>query len=123
MGKRSSKPRKQRAALKNAPLHRLPKMMSAHLSPKLREKYGRRSFPVRVGDTVKILRGEFRGVEGKVTGVDRERQYVYVENVNTKRADGTVRPRPVHVSNVMITDLKLDDKYRASAISRGKEVG
>lgn len=121
MSRVSSKPRKQRKLLYNAPYHKLPKLMSAHLSPQLREKYNRRSFPVRIGDTVKILRGEYRGVEGKVTQVDRVRQYVYVENVTMKRADGTTRPRPIHVSNVMITQLKLDDKYRQNALTRGKE--
>ncbi len=118
----SSKPRKQRRRLFNSPLHRLSKLMSAHLSPELREKYGRRSFPVRVGDTVKIISGEFRGVEGKVTGVDRVNQRVYVENITMKKADGTTVPRPIHVSNVMITQLKLDDKFREKALMRGKEV-
>jgi len=122
MPRLSAQPRKQRKRLYNAPLHKLPKLMSAHLSPELREKYGRRSFPVRVGDRVKIMRGEFKGVEGKVTKVDRERQMVYVENVTTKKVDGTTVQRPIHVSNVMITELNLDDEYRKQALLRGKEV-
>jgi large subunit ribosomal protein L24 len=122
MARASYQPRKQRKLLYNAPMHRLPKLMSAHLSPELREKYKRRSFPVRVGDRVKILRGEFKGVEGKVTGVDRERQMIYVENVTIKKADGSSVPRPIHVSNVMITELNLDDEYRKKALLRGKEV-
>ncbi len=122
MARASYQPRKQRKLLYNAPMHRLPKLMSAHLSPELREKYKRRSFPVRVGDRVKILRGEFKGIEGKVTGVDRERQMIYVENVTIKKADGSSVPRPIHVSNVMITELNLDDEYRKKALLRGKEV-
>ncbi|MEM2846010.1 MAG: 50S ribosomal protein L24 [Nitrososphaerota archaeon] len=122
MARRSYQPRKQRKLLFNAPMHRLPKLMSAHLSPELREKYNRRSFPIRVGDKVRILRGEFRGVEGKVTGVDRERQVIYVENVTIKKADGTSVSRPIHVSNVMITELNLDDEYRKRALARGREV-
>ena len=108
----SSKPRKQRKRLYNAPLHQLPKLMSAHLSPELREKYGRRSFPVRVGDTVRIMRGEFKGVEGKVREVDRKKRRVYVENVTRKKVDGTTVHIPIAVSNVMITQLNLDDEYR-----------
>jgi len=123
MARVSSKPRKQRRLLYNAPLHILPKLMSAHLSPELREKYGRRSFPVRVGDRVKIMRGEFKGVEGKVTGVDRRNQRVMVENVTIKKADGTTVPKPIHVSNIMITELKLDDEYRKRALTRGKGGG
>ena len=122
MARLSAQPRKQRRMLYNAPLHKLPKLMSAHLSPELRERYGRRSFPVRAGDKVRILRGEFRGVEGKVTKVDRERQMVYVENVTVKKADGTTVQKPVHVSNVVITELNLDDEYRKQALSRGREV-
>jgi large subunit ribosomal protein L24 len=122
MARASYQPRKQRKLLYNAPVHRLSKLMSAHLSPELREKYERRSFPVRVGDRAKILRGEFKGVEGKVTGVDRERQMIYVENVTMKKADGSGVPRPIHVSNVMITELNLDDEYRKKALVRGKEV-
>ncbi|MEM2188617.1 MAG: 50S ribosomal protein L24 [Nitrososphaerota archaeon] len=122
MARKSYQPRKQRKLLFNAPMHRLPKLMSAHLSPELREKYNRRSLPIRVGDKVRILRGEFRGVEGKVTGVDRGRQVIYVENVAIKKADGTSVSRPIHVSNVMITELNLDDEYRKKALARGREV-
>lgn len=121
VARRSAKPRKQRKMFYTAPLHRLAKLMSAHLSPELREKYKRRSFPVRVGDRVKIMRGDFRGVEGKVIGVDRERQFVYVENVSSKKADGTTVNRPIHVSDVMITELTLNDPYRREALARGKE--
>jgi len=122
MARQSAKPRKQRKRLYNAPLHKLAKLMSAHLSPELKEKYKRRSFPVRTGDKVKILRGDFKGVEGKVIGVDRERQMIYVENVTLKKADGSTVNRPIHVSNVMITELNLDDPYRREALMRGKEV-
>ena len=122
MARRSAKPGKQRKLLYNAPLHILPKLMSAHLSPELREKYKRRSFSIRVGDRVRIMRGEFKGVEGKVTEVDRERQMVYIENITAKKADGSTVQRPIHVSNVMIIDLNLDDEYRKRALLRGKEV-
>ncbi len=104
----------------NAPMHRLSKLMSAYLSPELREKYNRRSFPIRVGDKVKVVKGEFKGVEGKVTGVDRKRQMISVENVTIKKADGTTVQRPIHVSNVMITELSLDDEHRKKALVRGK---
>ena len=108
----ASKPRKQRKRLYNTPMHKLPKLMSAHLSPELREKYGRRSLPVRVGDTVKIMWGEFKGVEGKVREVDRKNRRVYVENVTRKKIDGSTVHVPIAVSKVMITQLNLDDEYR-----------
>ncbi len=108
----SKKPRKQRARRFKAPRHILVKYMSAHLSPELRAKYGRRSLGVRVGDTVKVLKGSFKGVEGKVKRVDVKRQMIYIENVSRKRVDGSTVDVPIRVPNVMITQLNLDDKYR-----------
>ncbi|MEM1944735.1 MAG: 50S ribosomal protein L24 [Nitrososphaerota archaeon] len=119
----SSKPRKQRLRLYNAPRHRLVKLMSAHLSPQLREKYGRRSLPVRMGDTVKILSGDFKGVEGKVKAVDIRGLRVYVENVTDKKADGSNVDVPIRVSKLMITQLNLDDSYRRSKLEGGGKQG
>ncbi len=115
----SAKPRKQRRTLYNAPLHKLTKLMSAHLAPALREKYGRRSLPVRVGDTVKVMWGDYRGIEGKVREVDRKKRRVYVDNVTKKKADGTTIHVPIPVSRVMITQLNLDDKYRKKKLEEG----
>ncbi len=112
----SSKPRKQRKKLYTTPTHKLIKLTSAHLSPELREKYGCRSLPLRTGDRVKIMRGEFKGLEGKVIKIDRKRQYAYIENITMKKADGSTVPKPIHSSKLMITNLSLDDKYRARKI-------
>jgi large subunit ribosomal protein L24 len=105
-------PRKQRILRYRAHRHILTKFMHAHLSPELREKYGKRSVGLRSGDTVKVLKGVFKGVEGKVKRVDVRRMMVYVENVSRKKADGSTVDVPVRVPNVMITQLNLDDKYR-----------
>jgi len=117
----SSKPRKQRRYLYNAPLHHRGKIMSAHLSPELREKYGRRSFPVRVGDRVRVMRGDHREIVGEVIGVDRERYRIFIKGLVRKRADGTEIPIPIHPSKVMIVDLTLKDKRREEALMRGEE--
>ncbi|MEM2096146.1 MAG: 50S ribosomal protein L24 [Candidatus Caldarchaeum sp.] len=108
----SSKPRKQRLRRFNSPRHVLVKFMRAHLSPELRSKYGRRSLGVRIGDTVKVMKGVFKGVEGKVKRVDIKRQMVYMENVSRKKADGSSVDLPIRVSNIMLTQLNLDDEYR-----------
>ncbi|MBC7119559.1 MAG: 50S ribosomal protein L24, partial [Methanobacteriaceae archaeon] len=63
---RSKQPRKQRKFLHNAPLHIRHKIMSANLSKELREEYNRRSLPVRKGDKVEIMRGDFKGHQGKI---------------------------------------------------------
>ncbi|MGC9181350.1 50S ribosomal protein L24 [Thermogladius sp.] len=118
---RSKKPSKQRKALYNAPLHLRHKFMTAKLSDELAEKYGVKRLPVRKGDTVKILRGDWRGHEGKVVEVDLNRGRIFVEGVQVKKADGTLVYYPIHPSKVIITKLDLSDKYRMRIIERRKE--
>ena len=115
---KTTKPRKQRKRLHQAPLHKRYKLFSASLSPKLRESYNTRSVPVRTGDTVQILAGDRKGFEGKVTGVDRKKYRVFVEGVTREKVDGTTVPVPIHPSKVMITQLNLDDKWRREKLKR-----
>ncbi|MEM2136413.1 MAG: 50S ribosomal protein L24 [Candidatus Methanomethylicia archaeon] len=109
---RSKKPSKQRKASLKAPLHKRHKLMSAPLSPELREKYHRRSFPVRKGDSVLIMRGDFAGLEGKVMKVDLKKVRIYVEGATRKKADGTTIYANIHPSKVIITKLDLSDRLR-----------
>ena len=90
--------------------------MSAHLDEKLRAQYKRRSVIIKKGDTVRILRGEFKGTKGKVEDVDRKGYRVYIEGIQRERADGTKRAYPVHPSNVLIIDLDIKDRIRQRAI-------
>jgi len=112
----STKPSKQRAELYNAPSHRRHRILSASLSTELKTSQGRNSYPVRKGDTVKILRGDFAGIEGKITNIDTKRQRLFVEGVSREKVAGTSSNVSVHCSKVMITKLNLDDKWRAESI-------
>lgn len=109
---------KQRLRMYNASNKDRRIFMSSHLDAKLRERYNRRSIPPVVGDKVKILRGEFRGMTGKIERVDRKNYKLYIEGINRERADGTKRGRPVHPSNVMITELALKDRVREKMLGR-----
>jgi large subunit ribosomal protein L24 len=115
---RSRQPRKQRRAYYNAPLHVRQKLMSATLSPELREKFGVRSLPVRKGDKVKVMRGDFKGHVGKVVKVDLKRYRIYIDGVTIKRSDGSPVFRPIHPSNVMIVELDLSDPWRRKILER-----
>jgi len=115
---KSKKPRKQRKWLVEAPLHRRQKMIGSTLSRELRKKYNRRSLPVRKGDTVKIMRGEFKGVSGEVTRVSLKSYKIYVDGVTIKKADGTDVEKALDPSNVMITDLFMEDKERREVLER-----
>jgi large subunit ribosomal protein L24 len=117
---KSKKPRKQRKFLYKAPLHLRRKMISAHLSKELREQYKRRSLPLRKGDEVKVMRGEFKGTVGKVVKIDTKKYKVYVDTVKKKRSVGTEYLVPISPSNLMIVKLNLDDKYRLKILERGK---
>ena len=128
---KSKQPRKQRKAYFNAPLHVRQKLVTAPLSKELREKYGVKRLPVRKGDKVRIVRGDFKGKEGEVAKVDLKRLVIYVDGVTITKADGTPVFRPIHPSNVVIVSLKLDEwrrkiierRSRKPAVPEGEEVG
>ncbi len=114
----SKQPRKQRRAYYKAPLHKRQKLVSAPLSRELREKYGVRTLPVRKGDKVRIMRGDFKGHEDKVVEVDLKRLALLIDGVTIEKADGTRVFRPIHPSNVMIIELNLEDDWRKKIIER-----
>jgi large subunit ribosomal protein L24 len=115
----TKKPRKQRKRQYNAPLHIKRKWMGAHLAENLLLKYDHRGVPIIKGDTVKVMRGSFRGHEDKVASVDIRKQIVEVEGVTTVKADGTKIAKPIHASNLLITKLNLTDKWRRKKLERG----
>jgi large subunit ribosomal protein L24 len=115
---KSSKPRKQRKLIYKAPQHVRRKLLSAHFSLELREKYKRRAFPIRKGDVVRVVRGDHAGTEGKVARVDYKKCRIYLEGLKRERVDGTAVLTPIHPSNVMITKLNLDDKLRKASLKK-----
>jgi large subunit ribosomal protein L24 len=117
----TSKPSKQRKMLFQAPDHIRYKHFAALLSPELRKSYGTRSLPVRSGDTVRVMRGDHKGFEGKVARVDRKKFRIYVEGLTREKVDGSTVFIPIHPSKVMITKLNLDDKWRKKILERRKK--
>jgi large subunit ribosomal protein L24 len=95
--------------------------MAAHLTAELRASYGIRSFPVRTGDTVKVIRGDHKGVEGKITSVKLSKYRIFVEGLTREKVDGTTINVPIHPSKVIITHLNLDDKWRKGILDQKKE--
>ncbi len=115
----SIKPGKQRRELYNAPLHKKRNFISAHLEEKLLMKYDKRAIPVVKGDTVKVMRGAFRGHEDKVAKVIVKKRFLEIEGLMMAKADGNKIAKPIHPSNVMITKLNLTDKWRRRKLERG----
>ncbi len=110
--KSSGKPGKQRKFRANAPLHTKRRFVSAHLSKPLKEKHKKRAIMLRTGDTVKIMRGHYRGRAGKVESIDVKREEIRISGIETGKKDGTKALYPMHPSNLMITEMTLDDKRR-----------
>jgi large subunit ribosomal protein L24 len=116
-----TKPTKQRKMLYDAPAHVRHRLLAAHLSEGLRASHEVKSLAVRSGDTVRVMRGDHRGVEGKVTRVDLANYRVYLEGLTREKVDGTTVFLPVHPSKVVITRLNLDDKWRKKILETKKE--
>jgi len=115
-----TKPTKQRKMLYQAPNHIRYKLFAAPLSPELKASHGVKTIPVRSGDSVRIMRGDRKGFEGKITRVDRRKYRIYVEGLTREKVDGTTIFVPMHPSKVMITRLSLDDKWRKKILERKK---
>ena len=113
---RTTQPRKQRKLLYQAPSHVRHKSLSAPLSPSLKASHKVNSIPVRRGDTVRVIRGDRKGTEGKVTRVDQKTYRIFIEGITREKVDGTATPIPIHPSKVMITGLNLDDKWRKESL-------
>lgn len=116
---KSIRPGKQRKELFNAPLHKKRKWIASHLEENLLLKYDRRSIPVVKGDTVKVMRGGFKGHEDKIAHVNIKKRYVEIEGLTTTKADGKKIARPLHASNLLITKLNLTDKWRRKKLEKG----
>ncbi len=119
--KSSKQPRKQRKYLANAPLHIRRKFLSVNLSKELRKKYNRRNIPVRKDDVVKVMRGRFKGKQGKVLEVNLKTSRVVVEGIQIKKQDGSKADVKLHPSNLQIIELNLDDKKREESLRRNLE--
>lgn len=118
--KRSIQPRKQRKYRYDAPLHIRKKFVHAHLTKELRDKYKIRNIQLRKEDRVKILRGQFKGKSGVVDKIDLKRGKAVITGIDITKKDGSKVPYAITVSNLIITELKLEDKKRNKSIERKK---
>jgi large subunit ribosomal protein L24 len=116
--KASNQPRKQRKYLANAPFHLREKMLCSHLSKELRQKYGRRSFALRKGDTVKVMNGEYRGKTGKIGVIDLTKIRVTIEGIQITKKDGSKVNIFFKPCKLLITELNLDDAKRQASIKK-----
>ncbi|SPO05661.1 probable 60S ribosomal protein L26 [Cephalotrichum gorgonifer] len=115
--------RKSRKAHFSAPSSVRRVIMSAPLSKELREQHNVRSIPIRKDDEVTVVRGSFKGREGKVVSVYRLKYVIHIERVTRDKANGQSVQVGIHPSKVVINKLKIDKDREAilEKIRRGRE--
>ncbi|KAJ9528214.1 hypothetical protein QJQ45_014201, partial [Haematococcus lacustris] len=124
----SSSRRKSRKAHFSAPSSERRKLMSAPLSQELRNKHMVKHIPVRKDDEVQVVRGTFKGREGKVVAVYRRKWVIHIERITRDKVNavfllsltlrqpwcpGATVNVGVDPSKVIITKLKMDKDRKA----------
>jgi large subunit ribosomal protein L24 len=109
----SMSPRKQRRRVQNATNHERKNMLKCRLDEFLQEEYGLRSLVVKKGDLVRIMRGQFRDTEGKVTEVSYKKGVVYLDNATITKSDGKEANVSIHPSNLLLVKLELNDERKS----------
>jgi len=100
------------------PNHLRDSRVGSTLSDNLREQYRTRSCRLIKGDTVRVVRGEYSGIEGKVEKVNTRRGTLSIEGIQREKVKGGNVKVQIHSSNLIITGLNLDDKYRKNKIQK-----
>ena len=96
------------------------KQMGSALSKDLQKKYGKKSARIIEGDSVTILRGEFKGVDGKISKISTQKSSVAIEGVKKEKTKGDKFDVYIHTSNLVITSLNSSDKWRMAKLE-GKD--
>lgn len=95
--------------------------MSCALQKDLKSKFSVNSIPIKRDDEVKIMRGSFKGREGKVLSVYRRRWCIYIDKIVKDKVNGQQVQIPIDPSNCVITKIKMD-KDRKELLERKKLV-
>lgn len=105
------------------PKHQRDKMVGAVLEDTLREQYKRKNIRVVKGDSVRVMRGEYKGVEGKVEKVNTGHATFHIEGIQREKIRGGQVKVPIPSSNVMVISLNLDDNYRSRKLQGATKAG
>jgi len=96
------------------------KQLSSHLSKELKKKFSKNSIRIVEGDSVKIVRGEFKGVDGKVSKISIQKNSLVIEGVKKEKTKGEKFDVYIHSSNVIVTGINSDDKWRSAKLEGKK---
>ena len=96
------------------------KQLGSPLSKDLRKKYGKRSVRVNEGDSIKIVRGEFKGVDGKIGKISPQKNSVTIEGIKKEKTKGDKFDVYIHTSNLLVTSLNTENRWRIAKLE-GKD--
>jgi len=96
----------------------LNKQICAPISKELRKKYSRRSIRIMTDDTVKVVRGEYKGLTGKVTKISTETSGIAIEGNKKEKLKGEKIDVYIHSTNMIITSLNTNDKWRLKILEK-----
>jgi len=94
------------------------RQICAALSKDLRKKYPRRSARIMVDDTVKVIRGEYKGLTGKVAKISTESNSIAIEGNKKEKLKGEKIDVYIHSTNMIITSLNTNDKWRLKILEK-----
>ncbi len=96
------------------------KQLGSALSKDLQKKYGKRSVRVNEGDSIKIVRGEYKGVDGKISKVSPQKNSVIIDGIKKEKAKGDKFDVYIHTSNLLVTSLNSENRWRIAKLE-GKD--
>ena len=85
------------------------KQLICNVSKNLRLKHGKRNTRVMEGDSIKVVRGEYKGVTGKVNSVSLEYGTVAIDGLKKEKVKGEKFDVYIRASNIIITGLDNED--------------
>jgi large subunit ribosomal protein L24 len=106
----------------NKDANKFSSLVCSNLSDNLKKQYNKKSTSVVKGDTVRIMRGEYKGVEGKVEKINTNKGKLSIEGVQREKIKGGQVKVLIHASNVKISSLNMDDNYRKNKFENKEQI-
>lgn len=117
------KPDTERKKRYHAKLHKKRDFLHVHIAKELRKsmKSKKRSVLARKGDSVKVMRGSFKGKNGKISSINTLRCKIFIEGFNRKTLRGKEVPVPFEPSNLLLVGAEMSQS-RKELFQEVKEV-
>ena len=71
-----------------------------------------------VDDTAKVIRGEYKGIAGKVSKISTNNSSIAIEGNKKEKLKGEKIDVYIHSTNMVITSLNTNDKWRLKILEK-----